>query len=390
MIKAENKINLVFIAILVLYTFLALYGISTLSISYDEINKFNLANATNIFMGISFVDKDIAVKMPSLLLSLFNIILLFIIAKSYLSKGRDALYTILLFSIMNGVYISSVIVTQSVLNTAILFIFVYLFNKIPNVLKIVLMIGVFRLENFYILYIALFFYGFHYKQKDLYISSLILLIASLLYHGFPIDEIGNNFLDNIGIFPALLGVPFFVYFFYAHYRNIFIEEKDIVWYIGATALIVSFFYSLKPSIYLDDLACFLFIGILKVVKEFSYSYRVRLKVHRQKTKIILVGVLVFTMFQFLLMVFNYSLYSFLDEDSHFAKKYHFAKELSVKLKQDNISQLQADKRLMTRLEYYGISKGDKYIIKEFSENYYKKYTLIYFDKKVKTYFIEKI
>jgi hypothetical protein len=70
-----------------------------------------------------------AVKMPTFLLSLFNIILLFIIAKSYLSKDRDALYTVLLFAIMNGVYISSVIITQSVLNTAILFIFVYLFIK---------------------------------------------------------------------------------------------------------------------------------------------------------------------------------------------------------------------------------------------------------------------
>jgi hypothetical protein len=252
------------------------------------------------------------------------------------------------------------------------------------------MIALFRLDNFYILYIALFFYGLNHKQKDLYISSLILLIGSLAYHGFPIDRIGNNFLGNIGIFPALLGIPFFIYLFYAHYRNIFIKEKDIIWYIGATALIISLLYSFQPSIYLDDLACFLFIGVLKVVKEFSYSYRVRLKVHRRKTKLVLIVVLLFTCFQFSLMVFNYSLYGILTEKNHFAKKYHFAKELSIKLKNDDISQIKADKRLSTRLAYYGIKAGNKYIIKNSSTNYYKKYTLVYFDKKIKTYFIEKI
>ena len=389
MIK-KNKINIAFIFILLSYSALAVYGILSLSISYSEIVKFSLENKDNIFMGISFIDKDIAVKMPSLLLSLFNIVLLFIIAKSYLSKDRDALYVVLLFTVMNGVYISSVIITQSVLNTAILFIFVYLFHKIPNFMKIILMIAMLRFDNFYILYIALFFYGFSHKQKDLYISSLLLLIISFAYHGFPINHIGNNFLNNIGIFPALLGLPFFIYLFYAYYRNIFIEEKDIVWYIGATALVMSLIYSFKSSIYLDDLACFLFIGVLKVVKEFSYSYRVRLKIHRRKTKLALIAVLVFSFFQFALIVFNYSLYGLLNEDNHFAKKYHFAKELSVKLKRDDISKINASKELSARLAYYSISTGNKYTIKEHSTNYYKKYTLTYFNKEIKTYFIEKI
>ena len=390
MITANAKTNIAFVFILLVYTSLAIYGISTLSISYTEIIQFNLANKDNVFMGISFLDKDIAVKMPSLLLSIFNVTLLFIIAKTYLSKGRDALYAVALYAVMNGVYISSVIVTQSVLNTSILFIFVYLFNKIPNFMKVILMIMLFKLPNFYILYIAVFFYGFHNKQRGLWLPSLILLIASMIYYGFPIDNIGNDFLGNIGIFPALLGIPFFIYLFYAYYRNLFIEEKDIVWYIGASALVMALLYSFQSSIYLDDLACFLFIGVLKVVKEFSYSYRVRLKVHRKKTKIILLAVLIFSLFQFLLMVFNYSLYSVLGANNHFAKKYHFAKELSVKLKNDNISQVKTDKKLSARLEYYGVSTGNKYIIKESSDNYYKKYTLVYFNKKIKTYFVEKI
>ena len=149
MITANTKVNIAFAFILFIYTAVALYGISTLSISYTEIIQFNLANKDNVFMGISFLDKDIAVKMPSLLLSIFNVTLLFIIAKTYLSKGRDALYAVALYAVMNGVYISSVIVTQSVLNTSILFIFVYLFNKIPNFMKVILMIMLFKLPNFY-------------------------------------------------------------------------------------------------------------------------------------------------------------------------------------------------------------------------------------------------
>ncbi len=390
MISKNAKTNIIFALILALYSAIAIYGISTLSISYSEIIKFNLENQDNIFMGISFSDKDMAIKMPSLILSLFNMILLFIISKSYLSKARDTLYVVLLYAVMNGVYISSVIITESVLNTSVLFIFVYLFHKIPNFLKIILMIAMLRLENFYILYIALFFYGFNNKQKDLYISSLILLIVSLGYYGFPIDNIGNNFLGNLGIFPALLGIPFFIYLFYAYYRNLFIEEKDIVWYIGASALIMALLYSFQSSIYLDDLACFLFIGVLKVVKEFSYSYRVRLKVNRKKTKLILIGVLIFSFSQFLLMVFNYSLYSILTENNHFAKKYHFAKELSIKLKNDGISEIKTNEKLSTRLKYYGISSGNKYIINEDSNEYDKKYTLKYSGKDIKTYFVKKV
>ena len=49
---------------------------------------------------------------------------------------------------------------------------------------------------------------------------------------------------------------------------------------------------------------------------------------------------------------------------HFSYKMHVAKELAAKLKEKNITCVQTDKKMSIRLEYYGVTKCNKYLLQK--------------------------
>ena len=101
----------------------------------------------------------------------------------------------------------------------------------------------------------------------------------------------------------------------------------------------------------------------------------------------------FLISNFLFIYFNKYLYLYdANPQKHFAKKYHIAKELAARLKEIGVNSIQCeDEKLALRLKFYQISKGDKYYLSTHqSDDLYKKVTISYTYKPIKTYYVSKL
>ena len=200
------------------------------------------------------------------------------------------------------------------------------------------------------------------------------------------------FIDTFAIYATIFSPLLFIYFFYSIYRMGFKEkEKSLTWYISTTALLLSLLFSFRQRVYIEDFAPYVVIYLPFMLKIFFHSYRVRLKEFRRNHNIAVFLVLSMLFINVLLTIINKPLYMFLpNPQKHFVYKYHFIKELSEEMKRNKINFISSDdKKLLLRLKFYGIVKGDKYFVStdEFPE-YKKKMTVSYYNKKLYKIYIK--
>ena len=198
------------------------------------------------------------------------------------------------------------------------------------------------------------------------------------------------FLDTFAIYASIFSPIIFIYFFYTIYRVISKGDKDLYWYIAITSLFLSFIFSLRQRIDIADFAPYVVIAVPLMVKTFLHSYRIRLKEFRLKHKLFANIMLFILVLNTLTLLFNKPLYAFLNNPSdHFAYKFHIVDDLANKLKSMNINKIKTnDKNLQKRLDYYGVTFGNKYFITDNKIPIYsKKIDIIYFNTVVKTYYI---
>ena len=198
------------------------------------------------------------------------------------------------------------------------------------------------------------------------------------------------FLDTFTIYASIFSPIIFLYFFYTIYRVSIKDEKDLYWYIAVTSLFLSFIFSLRQRIDIADFAPYVVIAVPLMVKTFLHSYRIRLKEFRFKHKVFANIMLTILVLNTIILLFNKPLYAFLNKPStHFAYKFHIVDDLAKELKLMDIKNVHSDdKNLQKRLDYYGVTFGNKYFITDKKIPIYsKKIDIIYFNKIVKTYYI---
>jgi hypothetical protein len=210
-------------------------------------------------------------------------------------------------------------------------------------------------------------------------------------YGFDIQGHPKGyFLDTFGIYASIFSPIIFLYFFYTIYRVGIKEEKDLYWYIAVTSLLLSFIFSLRQRIDISDFAPFVVIAVPLMVKLFLHSYRIRLRDFRKNHIIFARLMLLILLINTSVLLFNKVLYIFLEDPSkHFAYKYHGTQELAQKLKSLGINKINTnDYKLQKQLDYYGVTKGSKYILSKVknSDNLYE-ITIRYFNKDIKNYYI---
>ena len=181
-------------------------------------------------------------------------------------------------------------------------------------------------------------------------------------------EIGGKpkgyFLDTFSIYATIFSPVLFLYFFYSIYRVGIKHEKDLFWYISATALGMSLLFSLRQKIAIEDFAPFIVIAIPVMLKLFMHSVRVRLSEFRKVHYNFAIISLTVLLLNFLILISNKSLYLFLENPKkHFAYKHHIAKELSIHLKENSIEAIKTyDERLQLRLQFYNIRESANRIL----------------------------
>jgi len=376
-----------------------LYGVTTISISAKEAQiYFEHRDFLHFLVRAStaiFGQNDFALRAPFIISHILSVFLLYDISGYYLKREKERLFTVALFMMLPGVLSSSLIVNESSITIFFTLLFIKLFYMDKKILYYPLLIVLLFVDNsFEILYLGLFSYAVYKEDKKLAIFSAVLFITILYIYGF--DSGGKPkgfFLDTLAMYALVFSPLLFLYYFYTMYRILFKKEKTLIWFLSFTALILSILLSFRQRIPLSDFAPFAVIALPIVVKHFVQSLKVRLPRYQRPYKFSLQLTILFLIINFLLTYFNKNLYLVLDDPKkHFAKKFHIAKELATKLKEQNIDEISCeDKNLCLRLKFYGISSGDKYFLsKSKDSNSCKKVTISYKNKAIASYCVSKL
>jgi len=394
-----QKSNLAFVFLLILDFFLLLYIADGLSISTNEVNIYYETNhnilwyLTHTFINI-FGNTNIALRLPFIFIYISSVIIAYLLTDDYFSKPSDRLISIIIFMLLPGLNSAALLIDNSIIVVFCILLYLYLFKLYGKEYYILLVLFLFIDNSFAILFLALFFYALKKKDNILLVVSLILFGISMQMYGFEIGGLPRGyFIDTFGIYASIFSPILFLFFFYTLYRVSIKGEKDMYWYIASTSLGLSLLFSLRQRIDISDFAPFVIIAIPLMVKTFLHSFRVRLKIFRKnhyRFANIMLGVLIIN---FIILLFNKPLYLLLDNPKqHFAYKFHITSDLAQKLKQNNINNILCDDvMLQKKLNFYGVTKGNKYYLTTLkNDKFYKKIDIKYYGKLIKRYYVTKL
>mgnify|MGYP000037583867 FL=1 len=366
----SNKYKYYFYLSLLFLTFILLFKATlTLSISYKEalnvfVNNSILTLITNSSIYI-FGQNDIALRLPFILFYIFSVILMYKITENYFRYEKDRYISIIIFMILPGVLSAALLVNSAIVVTFFTLVYLYYYEKYKQHSYFLLLLFLFIDNSFAILYLAIFFYSIKNQDKKFIYFSLFLFCISMYIYGFSANGKPRGFLvDTFGIYATIFSPFLFLYFIYTIYRTGLKNERTLIWYISATALILSLLISFRQRVYIEDFAPFVVISIPIMLKTFFSAYRVRLKEFRKGYNLLVFLVVTMLSLNVILTFINKPMYLMLPNPSkHFVYEYHFVKELAEELTKRGIKNIRTDnEELALRLRFYNINRGDDYFI----------------------------
>lgn len=366
----NNKISdYIFYTILSLFVVTLIFVANTLSISYKEaLNVFDNISLLRIITYIPlnlFGYNDISLRLPFILFYVMSTYIMYMITLDYFKYKIDRLINITIFMLLPGVLSASLLVNTAIIVTFCTLLYLYYYKTRQKHNYILLGIFLFIDNSFAIFYLALFFYAMSQKENKLFIVSLLLFGLSMYIYGFSTGgKPKSYFFDTFGIYASIFSPFLFLYFFYSMYRIGVKGTRTLYWYISVTALVLSIVFSIRQRVYIEDFGPYVVIALPLMLKLFLHTYRVRLPQFRGIHKKLLYITGFILLLNVGLTLFNKPIYLFLENPKkHFAYQYHFVKEISEILKQNNINYVYSDNiELIKRLKFYGIEKGDQVFI----------------------------
>lgn len=357
--------------ILGLDALMLIFQIDELSISYNEalllggnFSFLQLLIKSSIFV---FGQNDFALRFPMILLHILSAILLYKISAKYLHVDRNRIWLLLIFVLLPGVMSSAIIVNSAGVILFGLLLFVYLYENHPMLFIYPLLFFYMLIDgNFIYLFTALALFSIYKKDRNFLLFNIALMMASLFIYG--IDMHGSPkgyFLNSLGLYAAIFTPIIFIYLFYVLYRRYLTKDIDILWFISTTALIFSLLLSFRQRIGIEYFAPYLILALPLIAQTFEHSYRVRLNIFRRNYKLVFMVSLALLLINSSAVLFNKYLYHVVKEPKkHFSYNMHVAKELSQKLKKMGISCVDTNKKMSKRLEFYGVTKCNNYLLQE--------------------------
>lgn len=363
--------KLILLLILGLDALMLIFQIDELSISYNEalllggdFSFLQLIIKSSIF---AFGQNDFALRFPMIVLHILSAILLYKISLKYLHVERNRLWLLLIFVLLPGVMSSAIIVNSAGLILFGLLLFVYLYENYPISFIYPLLIFYMLIDgNFVYLFIALVLFFIYKRERQLLLFSIALLLSSLFIYGVDLHGSPRGyFLNTLGLYAAIFTPIIFVYLFYVLYRRYLTKDMEILWFIAATALIFSLLLSFRQRIGVEYFAPYLILALPLIGQTFESSYRVRLNMFRKKYRLAFVISLALLLINSSAVFFNKYLYHVVKEPKkHFSYNLHVAKELSQELKKRDISCVDTNIKMSKRLEFYGVTKCNNYLLEE--------------------------
>lgn len=368
-----NKYDFYFFIVLVCSICVILFIISGISISYQESLIYfgnsitsKLANLSTSLLG----KNDYTLRIPNIIFFVLNLSLIYLISNKILKHKIDSILCVSIFALIPGVIMQGALLNESSIMLFMVLLICYIEIATGKVAYPLLIISIFLGSSAFMLFLALFFYALSKKRINIAVFALICFSINMYIYGIDLGgKPRGNFLDVIGELALLYSPPLFVYYIYTLYRNITKEKQNLLLYVSVCSLLVSFILSIRQEI---DKEIFLFMslcGIPLMIRQFLSDIRVRLPRFQNAYKNRFIIVVVFLIFEALLLIFSKSLYLVVENpNKSFLKSFYVAKEISFQLKERNISRVRiTDKAMQKRLEFYGIGGGGQ-PLREVSKN----------------------
>lgn len=336
---------------------------SQMSISYEEAlliyESTSLLSTMVRFSLDTVANNDFGLRLVMILLHILSVLLMYLISKRYIYTERNRLWLILIFVLLPGNISAAVVVNDAGLVIFGLLLFVYLYEKLPQlVLNILLLVYSLIDISFAYLFLGLAVYYLNIKKNYNFLYVIALYLLTSYIYGFEISGIPTgHFLDVIGVYSAIFTPIIFIYIFYTLYRRFFTSNVDMLWFISSTALIISLVLSFRQRVSIEYFAPYLMVALPLVAQSFISSYRSRLKMYRTRYKLIFTVSFLFLFLNTVVVFANKELYTYLkNPQKHFAYEVHIAKELAEELKKRNILCITTNEEMQLRLKFYDIGK----------------------------------
>jgi len=369
---------------LVYYLFLFFYAnymdIGNLEVNYLSKN-YPITYIENIFL--SFGHTNLLLRLPSLLLSIFSIFVYYKISQKYLKKEKDIYFATIIFSLMPGFIIASLLFNKSIYLIFLVLIFIYTFLYYRFYSYLFLLIFSVTDYSFISLYLGLIFYSIYKKDTKFLIYSIILLGINANYFNY---EIGGHprghFLDVISIYFAIFSPFVFIYFLYSLIKMF--KIPNLLWFISSWGLLFSLLLSFRQKIKIDDFAPYVIVSVVFMISIFIKEYRVRLKIFRpfyRNLFVFLFSSLI--LFDFILLSTPYFF------NNKIFTQFRYSKNIVTILKNNNINYIRCNNTtLCKKLYFYGIKKGNKYFLC-FDKNS-KKVSILHNNKLLYNFYVSKV
>ena len=367
------------------YLFIVIYanylGIGDFEVEFLNSNSF-VSMVENRFLSF-FGNSNFALRLPSILLSFFSIILYYKISANYLKKKEDIFLAMIVFSLMPGFILATLLFNKSIYIIFLVLLFIYSFIFYRFYSYILLFFYTIIDYSFISLYLGVLFYSIYKKEGYFILYSLFLLMINANYFHY---EIGGHprghFVDIFLIYSAIFSPFVFIYFLYSIIK--FFKTPTLLWFISGWGLLFSILLSFRQKIKIDDFAPFVIIAVVFMITIFFKDYRIRLKIFRLKFKF-----LFFFLFTSLVIFDIFMMYSPYFLNHKIFRQFRDSYSVFLFLKEHNLNYIKCNnKKLCKKLYFYGIKKGDNYFI-SFDKSL-KKVSISHNSKKIYDFYVSKL
>jgi len=303
----------------------------------------------------------LAFRLPFLFFGLVNILLFFIISRSYFKNEEESYLSTTIFALLPGVITSSVLVNIGGLVVTFVLLFLIFHAQKRLYLEVLVMILLLFIHDASIIFfIAIAIYSGVKKDRLLLSFSLVLAaVAIFTSNGLEIGgRPSGEFMELFGLYMALFSPFVFLYFFYALYRIWLREEKDILWYISFTAFTLSILLSLRQQVIMTDFAPYVVVAVVLMILIYHKTVKVRLPQFQKTYRLGFNFVVSSLILSALVILFHQSLFLLLEDKSkNFTYPFYRAYWQVQELKEIGQNCYTASNpKLQYQLKYYGIEE----------------------------------
>ena len=329
---------------LVLYMIAVFYVASTTPISPHEAKIFYTSSeivSTLMHWGEKSIGGFLGLRIFFIMIGFASLILFYKLSRRYFLRAKDAYLSTIIFMLLPGILTGLVLANIAIVVLFVVLLFVLLYEKEQYLFLPFLMLILFFIHKASIIFfVALFIYAVVHKDKKLGIAASVFLMA-FIYLSKGIEIGGRptgHFLEIFGLYASVFSPLLFIYFFYAMYRILLREKKNLLWYISFTAFAFSLVLSLRQRVYITDFAPYVMISVVLMLDTLNHSVRVRLpefQKNYQRGYSVVVGFLIVGA---MMIIFNKNLYFLVDAPSkHFANRIYKPYFMAEKLKSESRS-----------------------------------------------------